>query len=89
MAGSSKFQNEDREVIRSTRITVQVRLDRVEVEIRTDKGMIYPATVVFRKQAGRSEESDPLTTTLVAIQKAVEALPDAVAAHEGAQGELW
>lgn len=85
----ANFKNEDKNILRSVRVTTQVYIDKVVVETRSDIGLMYPATVVFRKQAGRSQESDPMTTTLVAIQKALEALPGAVKDIEGTAGEEW
>lgn len=85
----ANFKNEDKNILRSVRVTTQVYIDKVVVETRSDIGLLYPATVVFRKQAGRSQESDPMTTTLVAIQKALEALPGAVKDIEGTAGEEW
>lgn len=83
------FKNEDSSVLRSVRVTIQVRAEKVTMDIRSSKGEIYPSIVVGRREARRSKESDPLTTALVALQKAIEALPGAVEDSEGSPGEEW
>lgn len=88
MAGG-KWQNEDATVLRSIRVTIQVREGKTTLEIRNGKGLLFPDLVVLRKDAKRQPSDGSLESAIAALQAAVRYLPEALAVYDEADEEVW
>ena len=76
------FNNEDPTVELSLRVTVQVRPDKVSLDMRADEGVLYPSTKVFGTSARRAPGGGVWDSLEKALDKAIRQLPEVMAAME-------